>query len=94
MRLHKDVTVRIGRVAVRRHVDGPVQSDAIGQVLKGRAEILVQDGKPDRKKMESNQISEKDLLEEARLNGNIDQMSEIRIATIERNGQVSIIPDK
>ncbi|MEY2429847.1 MAG: hypothetical protein QOJ40_2732 [Verrucomicrobiota bacterium] len=70
------------------------RSDAVGQLLKGRAEILVQGGKPDRKKMESYQISEQDLLEEARLNSMVEQISDIRTATIERNGQVSVIPDK
>jgi uncharacterized membrane protein YcaP (DUF421 family) len=70
------------------------QSDAFGQLVKGRAEVLVKAGKPDRKKMESNQISEHDLLEEARLNGQVDQIARIETATIERNGQVSVIPAK
>ena len=69
-------------------------SDAFGMLVKGRAEVLVEAGKPDRKKMQASKISEKDLLEEARLNGQVEQIAQIAKATIERNGQVSVIPLK
>jgi uncharacterized membrane protein YcaP (DUF421 family) len=39
-------------------------------------------------------VSEQDLLEEARLNGQISDIAQIRLATMERNGQISIIPLK
>jgi len=39
-------------------------------------------------------ISEKDLLEEARLNGKILDLKDIQLATLERNGKVSIIPQE
>ncbi len=63
-----------------------------GFLVKGKPDVLVQQGKLNRTTMRANKISEHDLLEEARLNGNVDDIGKIRKATIERSGQVSIIP--
>jgi uncharacterized membrane protein YcaP (DUF421 family) len=64
----------------------------IGFLVKGRSDVLVTDGRPDRVRMNANRVSDADLMEEARLNGNIMELSEIRRATMERNGQISIVP--
>jgi len=37
-------------------------------------------------------LSEKDLFEELHLNGNVEALEQVRIATVERNGKISIIP--
>jgi len=42
--------------------------------------------------MKAHKISEHDLMEEARLNGPVLEIADIRQATIERNGQVSVVP--
>ena len=63
-----------------------------GKLVKGGAEAIVRDGKLDRKTMGRVEISEDDLLEEARLNGPVMSVADIQLATLERNGQVSIIP--
>jgi uncharacterized membrane protein YcaP (DUF421 family) len=68
------------------------RSDRFGNLVKGKAQIMVRDGKPDRKVMSSSKISEKDLLEEARLHGQVAEMEEIQLAILERNGEVSVIP--
>ncbi len=44
--------------------------------------------------MRRNKISHADLLEEARLNGMVDDLQLIRKATMERNGEISIITEK
>jgi uncharacterized membrane protein YcaP (DUF421 family) len=67
-------------------------SDKVGILVKGNATPLVENGKMDRKMMAKSKISEKDLLEEARLNGQVAKVDDIELATLERNGQVSIIP--
>lgn len=74
----------IGRLAFRW--------DGFGRLVKGEAETIVREGKLDEKKMARVEISRKDLLEEARLNGPVMGIEEIRLATLERNGQVSIVP--
>jgi uncharacterized membrane protein YcaP (DUF421 family) len=66
--------------------------DWFGFLVKGRADVLVKDGKKDWERMKASKISEHDLLEEARLNGQVMELADIRQATIERNGQVSIVP--
>jgi uncharacterized membrane protein YcaP (DUF421 family) len=54
--------------------------------------VLVRDGKPDREALNANKISEADLLEELRLNGNITKAEEAELATIERSGEISVVP--
>ena len=70
------------------------RSGWIGFLAKGRSEVLVKDGQLNRRQMEAHSISEHDLLEEARLNGQVLEVSMIREATVERNGQVSVVPFK
>lgn len=69
-------------------------SDRFGMLVKGEAEVLVKDGVADRRAMKHHSISEKDLLEESRVRGQITRIEEIGLATIERGGQISIIPRK
>ena len=70
------------------------RSDHVGRWVKGGTEVLVRHGRMNRNAMRANKISEADLLEEARLNGQVADPDKIEIATLERNGQVSIIPEK
>ena len=74
----------IARVAYR--------SELFGKLVKGNAEAIVKEGKLNRKTMAKARISEKDLLEEARLNGQVMKVDDIQLATLERNGEVSIVP--
>jgi len=67
-------------------------SDGFGNLIKGKAEAIAKDGQLDKKTMARAGISEKDLLEEARLNGQISKVEEIQLAILERSGQVSIVP--
>ena len=60
--------------------------------IKGRPDVIVRDGDADPARMRAHGISQEDLLEEARLNACIDRVEGIALATLERNGQVSIVP--
>jgi uncharacterized membrane protein YcaP (DUF421 family) len=64
----------------------------LGYLIKGKPDILVSEGKTDTGRMRANKISKHDLLEEARLNGQVLEISDIKRATMERNGQVSVVP--
>jgi len=68
------------------------RSEKFGVLVKGNSVSMVKQGKADRKMMARTKISEKDLLEEARLNGRVENLEDIRLATLERNGKISIIP--
>src|SRR4051812_23782086 len=61
------------------------RSEWVGVLVKGRPEVLVENGKRNPQKMKAHKISEHDLLEEARLNGQVLEVNQIRQATIERN---------
>lgn len=67
---------------------------AFGRLVKGCDETLVVDGKVDQKQMRRFQLTEHDLMEEARLNGQINSTRDIRLAVFERNGMISVIPAK
>lgn len=67
-------------------------SHRVGLLIKGRPQVLVQEGLPDPRAMRAHKITTEDILEEARLNGLVTELPKIQTATIERNGQVSVIP--
>jgi len=62
--------------------------------VKGNSDVLVVNGKVEDAKLRKHKISRNDVLEEARLNGKIGEMEDIRIGTLERNGRISVIPRK
>jgi uncharacterized membrane protein YcaP (DUF421 family) len=69
-------------------------SDTFGTWVKGQEDCLIKDGKVLDKSMKSNNLSEKDLEEELRLNGKVKHPSEVKEAYIERSGKISVIPAK
>jgi uncharacterized membrane protein YcaP (DUF421 family) len=44
--------------------------------------------------MRANRVSEDDLMEEVRLIGQVQHVGDVRTATMERNGEISVIPEK
>ena len=68
--------------------------DWFGRLVKGDAKVVVENGRRDHKTLAALHISEKDLLEELHLNGNLDEFGKVRKATVERNGKISIIPER
>ena len=65
---------------------------AFGHVVKGLPETLIVDGKVDERELRRNFITNHDLCEMLRLQGRIGDPSEAKLATLERNGQISAIP--
>lgn len=66
----------------------------LGKVAEGAPLIIVDQGKPLKKRMEKCKVSEDDILESARLNCGIERMDQIKYAIIEKDGSISIIPQK
>lgn len=64
---------------------------ALGALMKSQPEVIVLDGKRQRDVMRSNHISEHDLEEDMRLEAKTDDISKVRIARIERSGDISFI---
>jgi uncharacterized membrane protein YcaP (DUF421 family) len=67
------------------------RSHLFGVLIKGEPHVLVQDGKIHWATMRRNQISKHDLEEDLRLNAHTEDLGKIRIARIERSGDISFI---
>jgi len=51
----------------------------------------VRDGKLDEGVARHNGLSEHDLLEDLRMNGNVAEVQDVALAVFERNGQISVV---
>jgi uncharacterized membrane protein YcaP (DUF421 family) len=67
------------------------RSHAFGKLIKGEAVVIVENGKLDRRMMRQNHISEHDLEEDLRLDAKIEELSQVRVARLERSGDISFI---
>ena len=68
--------------------------DWFSGLIKGEADVLVEDGQKKAASMRRNNITDADLLEELRLNGQVTELAEVKMATIERSGEISVVPEK
>jgi uncharacterized membrane protein YcaP (DUF421 family) len=63
----------------------------LSQIVKGRARVLVREGKVDREQMCRSKITHDDLDENLRLHGNVSSLAQVAEARLERNGAVSVV---
>ena len=64
---------------------------AFGILIKGQPRILVQNGEVDWEAMRRQNISKHDLEEDLRLTAKTEDLSHIRVARLERSGDISFI---
>ena len=62
-----------------------------GCLLKGRPEVIVDDGNLILAAMRRNHISEHDLEEDLRLDAEMEDASKVKVARVERSGDISFI---
>ena len=62
-----------------------------GNLIKGRDRVLVRNGSYQRKAMRASCISEDDLAEDLRLSAEMDKIEKVKIARLERSGDLSFI---
>ena len=67
------------------------KSHAVGLLIKGRSDVIVRDGALDGAAAQRNRLSEHDVLEDLRLNGNVAEIRDVLLAVLERNGQISVV---
>lgn len=65
-----------------------------GKIAEGAPLIIVLEGKPLMKRMTKCKVSKDDILESARLAFGLERMEQIRYAILEKDGTISIIPEK
>jgi uncharacterized membrane protein YcaP (DUF421 family) len=66
-------------------------SHRFGILVKGEPDIIVRDGQCDLRMMRRNHVSMHDLDEDMRLSVHTDDLSIIRVARVERSGDISFI---
>ena len=67
------------------------RAHAVGLLIKGRSDVIVRDGALDEAAARRNRLSEHDLLEDLRLNGNVADIRDVGLGVLERNGHVSVV---
>ncbi len=67
---------------------------ALGWLIKGQSDKVVDSGRAIPEALRRNDLSERDLLEDLRLNGGTRELTEVEEAWMERNGDVSVIKRK
>jgi uncharacterized membrane protein YcaP (DUF421 family) len=68
------------------------RSHAFGKLIKGSPDTIVENGQPLLDMMRRNLISQHDLEEDLRLDAQTEDLSRIRVARVERSGDISFIP--
>lgn len=66
-------------------------SDKFGDLIKGNDRIVLRDGEILWDAMKKSSLSEQDLMQTLRLNAKTMDISRIKIARLERNGDISVI---
>jgi uncharacterized membrane protein YcaP (DUF421 family) len=66
-------------------------SHGFGILVKGRPDVIVRDGECDFRMMRRNHVSIHDLEEDMHLDAHLEDLSKIRLARVERSGDISFI---
>ena len=94
--LGEDFSVTITTLVVVDIIFGLMKKyfSPVENILDGTPVILVENGVPLADKLKKVDVSCDDILVSARQNNGITKLSEIKYAILERNGHISIIPEK
>src|SRR5687768_16624243 len=65
-----------------------------GKIAEGTPLIIVEHGKPLLKRMKKCNVDKEDIMEAARLHFGLEKMEGIKYAILEKDGNISIIPEK
>jgi uncharacterized membrane protein YcaP (DUF421 family) len=68
-----------------------LRSRSFGKLIKGKEDVLIQDGEVKWDVVQQHDLSKNDLKESMRLNASTEDFSQIQLATIERNGNISFL---
>ena len=88
------ITIGAGLVLMIIHrvfAFGACRSHLFGKLIKGRDVTLIRDGKIDWNAMNHSLVSQHDLEEDLRLDAKVEDVSKIRVARLERSGDISFI---
>jgi uncharacterized membrane protein YcaP (DUF421 family) len=63
----------------------------LGVAMKGAPGLIVEDGRFVKKTMAQNHVTERDVEEDLRLDGKTDDIADVRVARLERSGDISFL---
>jgi len=63
----------------------------VGNAVKGQTRLLIADGEILRENLRRSHLSEHDLVEELRLNANVENPAQVQLAYKERSGEVGVV---
>jgi uncharacterized membrane protein YcaP (DUF421 family) len=66
-------------------------SHRFGDLIKGRSDGIIRDGKLDEAIAKRNMLSTHDIMEDLRLHGNVNDIADVSLAVFERNGHISVV---
>lgn len=64
----------------------------IDTLIEGTSTLIVEDGRPLKKRLREARLREEDILLAARQSQGLERMNQIKYAILEKNGKISIIP--
>jgi uncharacterized membrane protein YcaP (DUF421 family) len=67
-------------------------SDRFGNLIKGQARVLIRDGELQWDAMRRSHLSEQDLRSALRVESQIEEVPGVKVARLERSGDISVIP--
>jgi len=67
------------------------RSHVFGNLVKGRSDVIIRDGRLDGLAALRNRLSDHDVLEDLRLHGNVNAVSDVALGVFERNGRISVV---
>ena len=65
---------------------------AFDRLVEGNPVLLIHEGKLDRAALDANSLDTEEIREAARLSHGLEDMEDVRQATLERDGNISIVP--
>jgi uncharacterized membrane protein YcaP (DUF421 family) len=78
-------------VTHRLFASGACKSHTFGKLIKGEPHILVRNGEIDWNEMKNTLVSKHDLEEDLRIHAKTEELGKIKIARLERSGDISFI---
>jgi len=67
------------------------RSHKFGRLVKGSKEVLLRDGVIDEEQMSKHDITEEDLHQEMRVRALVDDVAKLKLAVLERSGEIGFI---
>lgn len=82
------ITIDVALSLIKRHFP------RLDKLVEGVPLIIVENGRPLPERMKKSRVAEEDVLTAARKSHGLERMEQIKYAVLERDGQISVIPDR